>query len=81
MAKDDYLEKHELIPKHAKLGERATKELLERYNITKSQLPNIFVSDPVVKHHGFKIGDVIKIERSSATAGKSVYFRVVTDGK
>ncbi|MBW3010956.1 DNA-directed RNA polymerase subunit H [Candidatus Woesearchaeota archaeon] len=80
MAKEDYLEKHELIPKHAKIGDRAVKELLEKYNITKAQLPKILASDVVIKNMGLKVGDVLKIERNSPTAGKSVYYRVVADG-
>ena len=80
MAKEDYLEKHELIPKHTKVGDRTVKELLERYNITKAQLPKILASDVVIKNMGLKVGDVVKIERHSPTAGKSFYYRVVADG-
>ncbi|MCK4669779.1 MAG: DNA-directed RNA polymerase subunit H [Nanoarchaeota archaeon] len=80
MAKDDYLDKHELIPKHTKLGERAVKELLATFNISKVQLPKILASDVVVKNLGLKIGDIVKIERKSPTAGKSTYYRVVADG-
>jgi DNA-directed RNA polymerase subunit H (RpoH/RPB5) len=71
--------KHSLVPKHTKLGERAIKELLEKYNISKVQLPKILNSDPALKGQSVKVGDVIKIERNSLTAGKSVYFRVVIE--
>ncbi|MBW3013348.1 DNA-directed RNA polymerase subunit H [Candidatus Woesearchaeota archaeon] len=71
--------KHSLVPKHTKMGERAVKELLEKYNISKVQLPKILSSDPALKGVGSKVGDVIKIERKSFTAGTSLYYRVVAD--
>ena len=53
MAKDDNLiKKHKLVPKHTKLSEKATNDLLKKYNILKTQLPKIFVSDPVIKMLG-----------------------------
>ncbi|MBD3259279.1 DNA-directed RNA polymerase subunit H [Candidatus Woesearchaeota archaeon] len=71
--------KHSLVPKHTKMGERSVKELLEKYNISKVQLPKILNNDPALKGLGIKVGDVIKIERKSLTAGNSEYYRVVAD--
>ena len=68
---------HFLVPKHEILSEDEVKELLKKYNVTKDKLPKILVTDPAVKAIGAKVGDVIKIERESPTAGISYYYRVV----
>ncbi len=71
--------KHILIPEHIKLSEKEKKELLERYHITTNELPKIMRSDPAIAHLKVKPGDVIKIIRKSPTAGKSIYYRVVSN--
>ena len=63
---------HILQPKHTKLNEKQTEEVLSKFNIAKSQLPKILSSDPALPE-GCQIGDVIKIERK----GVDPYFRVV----
>jgi len=68
---------HFLVPKHEILSEKEVEELLKKYNVTKDKLPKILVTDPAVKAIGAKVGDVIKIERESPTAGKVYYYRVV----
>lgn len=72
--------KHELIPLHEVLPEDETKELLNKLNITKGQLPKILLSDPVIKKMKANPGDVVRITRKSRTAGSSIYFRVVVEG-
>lgn len=79
MTKDDLIVKHVLVPKHTKMGERQVQELLDKYNISKVQLPKITIGDPAIAHLVAKIGDVVKIDRLSPTAGKSEYYRVVTE--
>lgn len=74
------ISKNELVPKHFVLSEKEKEELLKRYGITLKELPRILSSDPMVKKLGAKPGDVIKIERKSPTAGKTVYYRVVVRG-
>ncbi|MBI4150245.1 DNA-directed RNA polymerase subunit H [Candidatus Woesearchaeota archaeon] len=71
--------KHVLIPKHAKLGEKEKKDLLEKYNISVKELPKIMKDDPAIAHLDAKPGDVIKIIRDSPTAGKSIFYRGVTN--
>ena len=68
---------HILVPKHEKLSQVKTKELLESYGITLQRLPKINVNDPALKDMDVKVGDVIKITRNSPTTGESVYYRVV----
>ena len=62
---------HILQSKHTKLSEKEVEELLKKLNISKAQLPRIFVSDPALPEN-CQVGDVIKIERAEGT-----YFRVI----
>jgi DNA-directed RNA polymerase subunit H len=79
MKKRIYLSKHELVPKHVKVGEKEKKTLLEKYQITPKELPKIIKGNPALHDLGAEIGDIIKIIRKSPTAGESVYYRVVTN--
>ena len=68
---------HILQPKHSKLTEKESEELLAKLNVSKAQLPKIFLNDPALPQ-GSEIGDVIKIERKDpATDGTVPYYRVV----
>jgi len=66
---------HILQSKHTKLKEKETQELLEKFNISKSQLPKILSNDPVLSE-GCVVGDVIKIERKEEEK-INIYYRVV----
>lgn len=68
---------HEVVPKHEILSEEEKEKLLKKYRIEPYQMPRIKVSDPVMRLIGAKRGDVIKIIRKSATAGRSVDYRHV----
>ena len=70
---------HILVPKHEKLNEEDSKKILERYNISKLQLPKISKKDSAIKELEINPGNIIKITRNSATAGKSVFYRLVID--
>ena len=68
---------HILQPKHIKLNEKQTEELLDKLNISRSQLPKILLSDSALPE-GCNVGDVIKIERKDSETGEiNLYFRVV----
>ena len=69
--------KHSLVPKHTKLSDKEKKQVLEKYNITLNELPKILASDPAIKDLGLKLGDIVKIERKSKTAGEYDYYRGV----
>ncbi len=62
---------HILQPKHIKLNEKESEELLKKMNVSKAQLPKILSTD-VGLPEGCSIGDIIKIDRKSG-----IYFRVV----
>ncbi|ASJ00176.1 DNA-directed RNA polymerase subunit H [Thermococcus gorgonarius] len=70
---------HELVPEHRILSEEEKEELLRRYRIKISQLPQILASDPAVVELGAKPGDVIEIKRKSPV-GTSYYYRLVVEG-
>lgn len=62
---------HILQSKHSKLNEKDAEQLLEKLNISKSQLPKILSTDPALPEN-CQVGDIIKIERK-----EGAFFRVV----
>jgi len=66
---------HILQPKHTKLKEKEVEELLNEFNISRSQLPKVFSDDPALPE-GSEIGDIIKIERKDGEE-TFFYYRVV----
>ena len=72
--------KHFLVPEHIVLTEEEKKKVLQEKGIVEQQLPKILKNDPVVKEIKAKEGDVIKITRSSPTAGVTTYYRTVVKG-
>lgn len=71
---------HELVPKHELLPPDEREKLLAEYRVQPYQLPKIRTSDPAVKAIGAKAGDIVKIIRNSATAGKYAAYRYVVEG-
>ncbi len=71
---------HQLIPKHTKLSETEKKSLLKKHGVTLGKLPKIFLNDAAITSLKVAAGDIIKIERTSKTAGTTYYYRVVIDG-
>ncbi len=69
---------HKLVPKHEILNESDVKNILSEYNIEKEQIPKIRVSDPAAVAIKAKVGDVVRIIRDSQTAGRAVFYRLVT---
>lgn len=72
-------EQHIFVPKHIKVDEKESQEILERYNISLKQLPKILKNDVGIKGLNAKAGDLIKIIRISPTMGKTEFFRAVSD--
>ncbi|KAH9252084.1 hypothetical protein BASA81_010066 [Batrachochytrium salamandrivorans] len=70
---------HELVPDHVVLTEDEKKLVLKRYNLNDSQLPRMPTSDPISRYFGLSRGNVVKIIRSSETAGRYVTYRIVMD--
>ena len=67
---------HILQPKHSKLKPQEAKELLEKLNISLSQLPKIKKTDIALPADS-KPGDIIEIERKNPEGKKAIYYRMV----
>ena len=73
---------HKLVPRHVLLTKSQTEELLNKYKIRFTDLPEIFEKDPVALAIGAKEGDVIKIIRDSYTTVREIeYYRYVKKEK
>ena len=69
--------KHDMVPDHKIMSEEEVSALLTTYNITTEQLPKVFHDDPAVKVIGAEADDVIRIIRTSHTAGRAESYRLV----
>jgi DNA-directed RNA polymerase subunit H len=67
------------VPRYEILDKENKKLVLEKFGIKDKQLPKVFSSDTVIKIINAKPGDVVKIKRTSLTAGESIYYRIVID--
>lgn len=70
---------HVYVPKHEIVLKEEAQEVIKKYNCRLVELPLIFVTDPAIIGLGVKPGDLIKITRSSSTAGHAVYYRYVVE--
>jgi DNA-directed RNA polymerase subunit H len=68
---------HIMVPEHRIMAEEEIGTLLSTYHLSLEQLPKIFHDDPAVKTVKAKPGDVIRIIRSSQTAGRAESYRLV----
>jgi DNA-directed RNA polymerase subunit H len=70
---------HELVPDHTLLDDASeVEEVLEEYQVTKTDLPKIKRRDPALPE-GAEPGDVVKIERDSRTTDRAVVYRLVVE--
>ncbi len=73
---------HKYVPKHVLLTKDESDELLMKYKIGVTDLPQMFEKDPVAIAIGAKEGDIVKIIRDSETSVTSVvYYRYVKKEK
>lgn len=66
---------HELVPKHVLLNLKETENFLKEYNVTKRQMPKIFVTDQVARYYNAKSGMVFQIHQYSQLSGYNVTYR------
>ena len=69
---------HILVPPHRVLVESEVDTIMKRYNIDKTQFPNISRFDPVARIIGLRPGQVCEIIRPSKTSIESKYYRICT---
>ncbi|MHA1909410.1 MAG: DNA-directed RNA polymerase subunit H [Candidatus Thorarchaeota archaeon] len=70
---------HELVPMHIIASIEEVQLVTDYYGINKVQLPRIAREDPAARVLGAKVGQVVRIERDSPTAGKVYYYRLVVE--
>ncbi|WP_435196777.1 DNA-directed RNA polymerase subunit H [Natronomonas sp. EA1] len=69
---------HNLVPEHNILDEADIEDVLEEYNIDRTDLPKIKRRDPALPD-GAQPGDVVEIVRDSRTTDRAVVYRLVID--
>ena len=69
---------HTLVPEHTILDEDTVEEVLEEYDIDRTDLPKIKRLDPAAPDSA-EVGDVVKIVRDSRTADRAVVYRLVIE--
>jgi len=70
--------KHELVPDHNVLDEAELEDVMQEYNIRKTDLPKIKRTDPALPDDA-AVGDVIRIIRDSRTTDRAVVYRLVVE--
>ena len=70
---------HDMVPDHILIDDPSeVEEVLEEYNVKKTDLPKIKRADPALPD-GAKPGDVVRIERDSRTTDTAVVYRLVVE--
>jgi DNA-directed RNA polymerase subunit H len=67
---------HELVPEHRLLDEDRAAEVLEEYDVKRTNLPKIKRTDPALPDDA-EPGDVVEIVRDSRTTDRAVVYRLV----
>ena len=68
----DKIANHYLVPKHEIVPEDRIEEILKKYGANIGNLPRVLRDAPSIAEIGAKKGDVVKITRSSQTAGIAI---------
>ncbi len=71
---------HKLVPEHTVLDDpERVEEVLEEYNVSKTNLPKIKRKDPALRGTDAEPGDVIQIVRDSRTTDRAIVYRLVVE--
>ncbi|MEF8853127.1 MAG: DNA-directed RNA polymerase subunit H [Haloarculaceae archaeon] len=72
---------HELVPEHNVLDGDEIEDVIEEYDIKKTDLPKIKRTDPAMRdlEADVAVGDVVEVVRDSRTADQAVVYRLVVD--
>jgi DNA-directed RNA polymerase subunit H len=68
---------HILIPEHKKLSSEEAEKILNKYNVSKKQLPRIKINDVAIENLQCEVGDLVEIIRKSEIYGDLKFYRVV----
>ncbi|WP_224447837.1 DNA-directed RNA polymerase subunit H [Haloprofundus salilacus] len=69
---------HKLVPEHTLVDEEAVDEVLQEYNVKRTNLPKIKRKDPALPDEA-EPGDVVRIVRNSRTTDQAVVYRLVIE--
>ncbi|PSP88755.1 DNA-directed RNA polymerase subunit H [Halobacteriales archaeon QS_4_66_20] len=69
---------HELVPDHNVLDDPEIEDVMQEYNIRKTDLPKIKRTDPALPSAA-EVGDVVEIVRDSRTTDRAVVYRLVVE--
>ncbi|WP_435334783.1 DNA-directed RNA polymerase subunit H [Haloarchaeobius sp. TZWWS8] len=69
---------HEMVPEHTIVDEDELTDVLEEYDIDRTDLPKLKRNDPALPDDA-EPGDVIKVVRDSRTTDRAVVYRLVVD--
>ena len=69
---------HELVPDHNVLDDSEIEDVMQEYNIRRTDLPKIKRTDPALPSAA-EVGDVVEIVRDSRTTNRAVVYRLVVE--
>lgn len=72
--------RHFLAQRHTPLTAQEKREFLATSKIDPQCLPMLYVSDPVARWYGFRVGQIVRVDRTNLVtfaAGSSVFYRLV----
>ncbi|MCU4802516.1 DNA-directed RNA polymerase subunit H [Halobacteria archaeon HArc-gm2] len=69
---------HELVPDHTVVDDEEIEDVLEEYDIKKTDLPKLQRLDPAAPDEA-SVGDVVRVTRDSRTTDQAVVYRLVVD--
>ncbi|SFR96390.1 DNA-directed RNA polymerase, subunit H [Halomicrobium zhouii] len=69
---------HELVPDHTVVDDEEIEDVLEEYDIKKTDLPKLQRLDPAAPDEA-SVGDVVRVTRDSRTTDQAVVYRLVVE--
>lgn len=69
---------HTLVPEHTVVDDEAIDDVLDEYDVDRTDLPKITEGDPALPDAA-GVGDVIRIERDSRTTDTATVYRLVVE--
>ena len=69
---------HELVPDHTVVDDEEIEDVLEEYDIKKTDLPKLQRLDPATPDEA-SVGDVVRVTRDSRTTDQAIVYRLVVE--